>query len=92
MGKAMKEKGLIEKQKRGCNGHFCDGGCSSTIASSGDSPAPDCGGRGGGAASPPEGNLVGLSANVPCPMSSKSVSPSFLILPLLKIGSIGKQK
>lgn len=48
MGKAMKEKGLIEKQKRGCNGHFCDGGCSSTIASSGDSPAPDCGGRGGG--------------------------------------------
>lgn len=37
------------------------------------------------AASPPGGNLVGLSASVPCPMSSKSVSPSFLILPLLKI-------
>lgn len=53
---------------------------------------PTVGGGGGGAASPPEGNLVGLSANVPCPMSSKSVSPSFLILPLLKIGSIGKQK
>lgn len=78
MRKARKEKGLIEKQKRGrgCNGHLCGCSCPPTISpSSGNSTPPGycvcmclcvcmrlCGCVQVGSCPSMEGSLMGLSA------------------------------